>query len=143
MNLWFVGGQVIVYLAALQGVPQHLLEAAQIDGAGPLRRFKDITIPMISPAILFNVVLSLIYSFQFFTQPFVLLGGQIGAASSTFGGPLQSALFYSPYVWENGFSYFKMGYASALSWILFAIIMILTLGVLRLSRRSVYYEESA
>jgi multiple sugar transport system permease protein len=135
MSIWAVGGAVVIYLAALQGVPDHLLEAAELDGAGALRRFWHVTLPMISPAVLFNVVLGLIGTFQFFTQPFVLLGPS--------GGPLQSALFYSPYLWQNAFSSFKMGYASALAWILFVIILLATMLVLRLSRSRVYYEEAA
>jgi multiple sugar transport system permease protein len=133
MNLWGLGGAVVIYLAALQGVPQHLLEAAEIDGAGATRRFWHVTVPMISPAILFNVVLGLIGTFQLFTQPFVLLGPG--------GGPLQSALFYAPYIWENAFSFFKMGYASALAWILFMIIFASTLLLMRLSWDRVYYAE--
>ena len=121
-------------------IPPLPMLAAELDGAGPLGRFLHVTLPMISPAVLFNVVLGLIGTFQFFTQPFVLEGGQNGAA---FGGPLQSALFYSPYLWENAFSSFKMGYASALAWILFAVILLCTLAVLRLSRSRVYYEEVA
>ena len=145
MGIWSVGQAVLIYLAALQGVPQHLIEAAAIDGAGPVRRFWHVTIPMISPAILFNVVLGLIGTFQFFTQPFVLEGGGMATSQQStglFGGPLQSALFYSPYLWQNGFSFFKMGYASALAWILFAIILLATLLVLRLSGGRVYYAEA-
>jgi multiple sugar transport system permease protein len=134
MSLWTVGTAVIIYLAALQGVPQQLIEAASLDGAGPIRRFWHVTLPMISPAILFNVVLGLIGTFQFFTQPFIMAGPT--------GGALQSGLFYSPYLWENGFSYFKMGYASALAWILFTIILIATVLVIYFSRNRVYYEEA-
>ncbi len=140
MSIWGVGQAIVIYLAALQGVPSHLLEAAELDGAGPIRRFWHVTLPMISPAVLFNVVLGLIGTFQFFTQPFVLEGGQTGAP---FGGPLQSALFYSPYLWQNAFQSFKMGYASALAWILFVVILLCTVVVLRLSRSRVYYEEGA
>lgn len=135
MSIWGVGNAVVIYLAALQGVPGHLLEAAEIDGAGSVRRFWHVTVPMISPAILFNVVLGLIGTFQFFTQPFVAEGG-------TIGGPLQSGLFYALYLWQNAFSFFRMGYASALAWILFAVILLATLLVLRLSRQRVYYEEA-
>jgi len=138
MGLWGVGQAVVIYLAALQGVSTHLLEAAELDGAGSLRRFWNVTLPMISPAVLFNVVLGLIATFQFFTQPFVLVGPNPGPN----GGPLQSALFYGPYLWENAFSSFKMGYASALAWILFVIIMVLTVAILRLSRSRVYYQEA-
>jgi multiple sugar transport system permease protein len=136
MSIWGVGQAIVIYLAALQGVPAHLLEAAELDGAGPWRRLWHVTLPMISPAILFNIVLGLIGTFQFFTQPFVL-------EQTPFGGPLQSALFYSPYLWQNAFTSFKMGYASALAWILFVIILASTLAILRLSRRRVYYEVTA
>jgi multiple sugar transport system permease protein len=135
MSIWGMGQAIVIYLASLQGVPVHLLEAAELDGAGPVRRFRHVTLPMISPAVLFNVVLGLIGTFQFFTQPFVMLGG-------TSGGPLQSALFYSPYLWQNAFSSFQMGYASALAWILFLVIMLCTAAVLFISRRRVYYEEA-
>jgi multiple sugar transport system permease protein len=134
MSLWSVGTAVIIYLAALQGVPAHLYEAAEIDGAGPVRCFWHVTLPMISPAILFNVVLGMIGMFQFFTQPFVLVGPS--------GGPLQSALFYGQFLWENAFSFFKMGYAAALAWILFVIILAMTILILRLSYSHVHYAEA-
>ncbi len=143
MSVWGVGQAIVIYLAALQGVPAHLLEAAELDGAGPFGRFWHVTLPMISPAVLFNVILGLVGTFQFFTQPMVLVGGGGGPGGATFGGPLQSALFYSPYLWQNAFSSFKMGYASALAWVLFAIILVSTVAVLRLSRSRVYYEEAA
>ena len=132
MDLWGVGGGMVIYLAALQGVPEQLYEAARIDGAGVLRRLWHVTLPMISPAILFNIVLTLIANLQFFTIPIVMIG--------TTGGPLQSGLFYSPYLWQNGFNFFKMGYASALAWILFVIIMVATALLLRASRDRVHYE---
>jgi multiple sugar transport system permease protein len=138
MSLWGMGQAIVIYLAALQGVPLTLLESADMDGAGPMRRFWHITLPMISPAILFNVVLSLIGTFQLFTQPYVLLNGSNG----NIGGPLQSALFYSPYLWRNAFEYFQMGYASALAWVQFVAILLCTIGILYFSRRRVYYEEA-
>jgi multiple sugar transport system permease protein len=141
MSIWGMGQAIVIYLASLQGVPVHLLEAAELDGAGSVRRFWHVTLPMISPAVLFNVVLSLIGTFQFFTQPFVMLGGQSGSmGGGTVGGPLQSALFYSPYLWQTAFSSFQMGYASALAWILFVVIMLCTGAVLYVSRHRVYYE---
>jgi multiple sugar transport system permease protein len=145
ISVWGVGQAIVIYLAALQGVPAHLLEAAEIDGAGPFSRFWHVTLPMISPAVLFNVVLGLIGTFQFFTQPMVLVGGGMNTNASNgqpFGGPLQSALFFSPYLWQNAFNLFKMGYASALAWILFIVILVMTVAILRLSRRRVYYEEA-
>lgn len=144
MSIWTMGSAVLIYLAALQGVPQHLYEAAELDGAGATRRFWHVTVPMISPAILFNVVLGLIGAFQIFTQAYVLENstGSNQTFGVTIGGPLQSALFYVPYLWENAFVFFKMGYASALAWILFAIILVATLAVLQLARHRVYYEEA-
>lgn len=132
LGMWSVSASVVIHLAALQGVPEQLYEAARIDGAGTLRRLWHVTLPMISPAILFNMVLTLIANLQFFTIPVVMIG--------TTGGPLQSGLFYSPYLWQNGFNFFKMGYASALAWILFVIIMAATALLLRASRDRVYYE---
>ncbi|MHB0874476.1 MAG: carbohydrate ABC transporter permease [Anaerolineae bacterium] len=130
MSLWGIGGSMIIYLASLQGVPQHLLEAAEIDGAGVLARFRHVTIPMISPVIFFNLVMSIIGSFQVFTSAFVM----------TQGGPANASLFYVLHLYRNAFSYFKMGYASALAWVLFAIILFFSLLVVRSSPAWVYYE---
>ena len=130
MSLWGVGGSMIIYLASLQGVPQHLYEAAEIDGAGMWPRFRHITIPMISPVIFFNLVMSIIGSFQVFTSAFVM----------TRGGPANASLFYVLHLYRNAFSYFKMGYASALAWVLFGIIMLFSLLVVRSSPAWVYYE---
>ena len=130
MSLWGIGGPMIIYLASLQGVPKHLLEAAEIDGAGTLSRFWHVTIPMISPVIFFNLVMSIIGSFQVFTSAFVM----------TQGGPANASLFYVLYLYRNAFSYFKMGYASALAWVLFAVIMFFSLLVVKSSPAWVYYE---
>jgi len=130
MSLWGIGGSMIIYLASLQGVPQHLYEAAEIDGAGVISRFWNVTIPMISPVIFFNLVMSIIGSFQVFTSAFVM----------TQGGPANASLFYVLHLYRNAFSYFKMGYASALAWILFAIIMFFSLLVVKSSPAWVYYE---
>ena len=130
MSLWGIGGSMIIYLASLQSVPQHLYEAAEIDGAGVWARFWHVTIPMISPVIFFNLVMSIIGSFQVFTSAFVM----------TQGGPANASLFYVLYLYRNAFSYFKMGYASALAWVLFGIILILSLLVIKSSPAWVYYE---
>jgi len=129
MSLWGIGGAILIYLAGLQDVPQELYEAAALDGASGLQRFWHVTIPMVSPVILFNVIISLIGSFQYFTQAYVI----------TSGGPADSTLFYSLYLYNNAFSYYRMGYASALAWILFLMVQVTTLLVLRTSARRVYY----
>ena len=130
MSLWLVGGSMIIYLAGLQGVPRSLHEAAEIDRAGPVRRFFCITLPMISPVILFNVIMSLIGSFQVFTQAFVMTGG----------GPGDATRFYVLYLYNQAFDFYEMGYASAMAWILLVIILALTALTLRGSSRLVYYE---
>ncbi len=131
MGLWGAGGGMIVWLAGLKGIPKHLYEAAEIDGAGRLRRFWSVTVPMISPYILFNLIMGLIGTFQIFTQAFIM----------TQGGPVDSTLFYAFYLFNNAFRYMKMGYASALAWVLFAIILALTVLQLWLSKKWVHYES--
>ncbi len=130
MSLWGIGGNMIILLAGLQGVPASLHEAAEIDGAGSWRRFQSITIPMISPVILFVSIMSVIGSFQTFTQAYIMTGG----------GPAYATLFYLLYLYRNAFSWFEMGYASALAWVLFAIILVCTLLGLRVSSSWVHYE---
>ncbi len=134
VSLWNVGTSMLIYLAALQGVPESLHEAAMIDGAGVWTRFRHVTIPMITPAIFFNLVLGLIGSFQGgFTESFII----------TNGGPGYSTTFYSLYLYRTAFQDFRMGYASALAWILFVIIMTFTAVQLKLSKRWVYYEAES
>lgn len=130
MSLWGVGGGMIIYLAGLQSVPTQLYEAAEIDGAGSWSKFRNITLPMISPTIFFNLVMGVIGSFQVFTSSFVM----------TQGGPAYSTLFYVLYLYQKAFKYLQMGYACALAWILFAVILILTLIIFKSSARWVYYE---
>lgn len=137
MSLWGVGGSMIIFLAALQGVPPELYEAAALDGAGPLRRFVAITIPMISPALFFSLVIGLIGGFQVFTQAFVMTGT---AQPGTEGGPDNATLFMVLYLYKKAFQEFKMGYASSLAWVLFFLILLFTLLQKKLSRRWVYYE---
>jgi multiple sugar transport system permease protein len=137
MSLWGVGGTMIIFLAALQGIPHELYEAAQLDGANSWRRFVHITLPMISPAMFFNLIIGIIGSFQVFTQAFVMTGG---AQPGTEGGPNNSTLFFVLYLYKRAFQEFRMGYASALAWILFLIILVFTLIQMKLSKRWVYYE---
>jgi len=132
MLVWGAGGSMIIWLAGLKGIPRHLYEAAEIDGAGPIRRFWSVTLPMLSPYVLFNLIMGLIGTFQIFTQAYIM----------TRGGPLDSTLFYVYALFNNAFRYMKMGYASAMAWVLFAIILVLTIIQLRLSRIWVHYESS-
>ena len=133
MSLWGVGGSVVIYLASLQGIPTELYEAAEIDGAGAWKRLLMITLPMMSPVILFNLIMGIIGSFQVFTQAYVM----------TQGGPHNATLFYVLDLYRYAFQYFQLGYASALAWVLFLILLALTLLVLRSATAWVYYEEPA
>ena len=143
LHLWTVGTTAIIYLAALQGVPDHLYEAAALDGAGRLRRLWHVTIPMVSAATFFNLITTMIGTFQIFTEAFILSGSGTGAGNTGVGNPQGSLLFYVLYLWDNAFSYLRMGYASAMAWILFLIVMACTLVMLAGSRRWVYYEGDA
>ena len=130
MSLWGAGGAMLIFLAALQNVPDSLYEAADIDGAGRWRKFVHITVPQISPAIFFNLVMGVIGSFQVFAQAFLM----------TNGGPNKATLFYVLYLYQRAFQDLQFGYASALAWILFVIIMAFTLLILRSGKLWVYYE---
>lgn len=130
MSVWGVGGTMVLYLAGLQEVPQHLYEAADIDGASPWQKTMHVTIPIISPVIFFTFIMGLIGTFQYFTQAYIMTGG----------GPSDSTLFYALYLYQNAFEYYKLGYASAMAWILFVIILLVTLVVFRGTGRYVYYE---
>jgi multiple sugar transport system permease protein len=130
INLWMIGGTMMIYLAGLKGIPRDLYEAAEIDGATGPRRFWNVTLPMLSPVIFFNVIIAIIASFQIFTQVFVMTGG----------GPGTATHFYVYYVYKKAFDLHEMGYASAMAWLLFVIVLILTLLIMRGSRRYVYYE---
>ncbi len=133
MSIWGLGRTAIIYLAGLKDIPQSLYEAAAIDGAGTLRSFINITLPMLTPTIFFNLVLSVIATFQTFTSAFV----------ATNGGPLDATLFYVLYIYRNAFQLFRMGYASALAWVLFVIILLLTMLIVRSARSWVYYGGGA
>jgi multiple sugar transport system permease protein len=130
MSLWGVGRSMLIYLAGLQGMPTDVMSAAVLDGAGAWRRFWRVTLPLISPTILFNLVLDVIGGLQTFTQAFVV----------TQGGPSDASLFYMLYLYRNAFTYFRMGYASALAWILFAFTLLVTLVIFKSARRWVFYE---
>ncbi|MBK7257254.1 MAG: sugar ABC transporter permease [Ignavibacteriae bacterium] len=137
MSLWGVGGTMMIFLAALQGIPGELYEAAELDGAGPLRKFLHITLPMISPAMLFNLVVGIIGTFQVFTQAFVMTGT---AQPGTEGGPNNATLFVVLYLFKKAFQEFRMGYASALAWVLFFLILAATIVQMRMAKRWVHYE---
>jgi len=137
MGLWLVGGTTIIYLAALKEVPKVYYEAAALDGAGWWRRLWHITLPAISPVTLFQLIIGIIGSFQYFTQAFILGQERLNTPS---GGPEDSLLMYGLYLFQNAFVYLKMGYASAMAWILFLITLGVTLIILASSRRWVYYE---
>jgi len=139
MSLWSVGGSMIVFLAALQSVPLEIYEAAALDGATSWRKFVYLTLPLISPAILFNLVTGVIASLQVFTPAYVV-GSNTSGGSGDIGGPNYASEFYVLYLFQNAFQYFKFGYAAAQAWILFLIILVLTVAMLRASRRAVYYE---
>jgi len=133
MSLWGIGYLTLIFLAGLQDVPVSLLEAAEIDGANIWQKFWHITIPMISNVILFNLVMNVIWSFQVFTQALVIGG--------TTGSPLESTLMVMVLIYRNAFRYFKMGYASAIAFLMFLVIMGITLLIFRTSDAWVYSEE--
>jgi multiple sugar transport system permease protein len=129
MNLWSVGGMMLIFLAGLQNIPRQLYEAASIDGAGKWKQFTNITLPMLSPTILLNMIMATIGAFQVFAAAYIL----------TAGGPARSTLFYAYYLFNRAFVYFNMGYASAMAWLLFLIILVLTAVQLRYARKWVHY----
>jgi multiple sugar transport system permease protein len=140
MGMWWIGGNILIYLAGLKGIPQSLYEAAEIDGATGWKKTWYITLPMLSPTIFFQVVTGIIGAFQIFTTAFIITG-----TASNVGGPGNSLLFYVLYLYNRAFgrvgaSTFQMGYAAAMAWILFAIILVVTLIQLRLAKRWVHYE---
>ena len=133
LHVWTFGSAMIIFLAGLRQIPVDLYEAARIDGAGRLKIFLKITMPLLSPIILFNAVLNVITSFQAFTSAYVISGGT--------GGPANSTLFYTLYLYEQGFRLFNMGYASAMAWVLLLLIAVCTALVFRTSRYWVFYEN--
>lgn len=131
MGIWGIGGGIIMYLAGLQAVPRNLYEAAKLDGAGFWARLFNITMPSMSPILLFTFLTGMIGSLQIFTPAYIM----------TDGGPNNSTLFYAYYLYKNGFSYRKMGKACAMAWLLLIVIFILSMLVLRVTRNMVYYES--
>ncbi|HET6385068.1 MAG TPA: sugar ABC transporter permease [Armatimonadota bacterium] len=132
-GLWTVGNAMVIYLAGLQDVPQTLYEAAELDGAGWWGKTWHVTLPMLSPVILFNLIMGIIGTLQIFTLPYVMFPG---------GSPVHSTYFYTMYLYDNAFVYLKMGYACAMGWIMFFMILGLTMLAVRLSSRRVYYGGS-
>ena len=131
MSIWSVGGgRMIIFLAGLQGIPDSYYEAARLDGANAWTCFRRVTLPMLSPVMFFNLVLGIIGAFQVFTSAYIMTGG----------GPNHSSLYYALYLFQNAFQYLKLGKASAMAWVLFTILLVLTFIQFRTSKRWVYYE---
>ncbi len=130
MALWGVGGSMVIYLAGLKDIPVHLYEAATIDGANALRKMRHITLPMMTPVIFFNLIMGIIGAFQYFTQAYVMTPN---------GGPEDSTYFYSLYLYNRAWKYLDMGYASAMAWMLFLIIIVMTGIVFRSQKKWVHY----
>ena len=135
LAIWQFGSPMIIFLAGLRQIPQDLYEAASMDGASAWRQFWKITLPLLAPVIFFNLVLQTIEGFKAFTQAFIVSGGT--------GGPIDSTLFYSLYLYEEAFANFRMGYASALAWLLLVIIAIFTAIAFGTSKYWVYYEDES
>lgn len=130
MSFWTIGGGMVIFLAGLQGIPEHMYEAAKIDGANQLQEFAHVTIPMMTPVIFFDLIMSVIGTFQTFNTAYVM----------TQGGPAQATYFYVLYLYMTSFHHWTMGYGCAMAWFLFIIVMLLTLVNFRLSKMWVYYE---
>jgi multiple sugar transport system permease protein len=150
LGIWGVGNIMIIFLAAILDVPRHLYESAQLDGAGPLQRLRWVTLPSISPVILFAIIIGVIQALQYFTQAYVawnIAGGQASQAGSVStveqGYPEGSTMMYSILIYQNGFRYFHMGYASAMAMLLLGVAFLVTLIILRNSRRWVHYAGAA
>jgi multiple sugar transport system permease protein len=131
LAVWQFGAPMVIFLAGLKQVPKELHEAAAIDGAGPVRRFFAVTIPLLSPVLLFNLVLETIHAFQAFTSAYIMSGGR--------GGPSDSTLLYTLYLYQRGFNDFRMGYASAMAWVLLVVVGLITMLVFRSASRWVFY----
>jgi multiple sugar transport system permease protein len=138
IGLWGIGQTMIIFLAALLDVPKQLYEAAEIEGANPWQRFRHVTLPMISPVIFFSVVIGMIQGFQYFTQAYVI--SRSGDQTRPVGYPQDSLLFYLSHLYQQGFEGFHMGYAAALSWVMFIVTMTCTILLIRSSRRWVHYQ---
>jgi multiple sugar transport system permease protein len=136
IGLWGAGGGMIVLLAGLQGVPEEYYEAAKIDGAGAVQQFRHVTLPLLSPTLFYLIILGLIASLQYFTQAFIL-GGSTGGV----GEPLNSTLFVTLYIWQVAFTYSQLGYACAMSVVLFVLILLITLALFATQRFWVFYGD--
>lgn len=132
LQVWQFGATMVIFLASLKQIPADYYEAATLDGAGKIRQFFRITLPLLTPMVFFNIVMSFINAFQSFTSAYIISGGK--------GGPLNSTLFYSLYLYIKGFGEFQMGYASAMAWVLLAIIAVLTAVMFALAKKWVYYD---
>jgi multiple sugar transport system permease protein len=133
LNVWTFGSPMVIFLAGLRQIPSMYYEAASVDGAGVLRRFFSITLPLLTPIIFFNLVLQIIHAFQSFTQAFVVSGGT--------GGPSDSTMFFTLYLYDRGFGNFDMGYASAMAWFLLVIIGVFTAANFFASKYWVFYDD--
>ena len=131
---------MILFLATLQDIPRTFYEAADIDGAGIFRKFFRITLPMLSPAILFQVIMQIIVNLQYFTEAYII-SGSTDRLNQSVGGPLNSLLFYATHLYQNAFIYLKMGRASAMAWILFVLAGTMTFIVFRSAKKWVFYGE--
>jgi multiple sugar transport system permease protein len=137
MQVWGSGGIMVIYLAAIQDIPKSLYESSVIDGANSIQKFLKITIPSLAPVTLFQTIIATSAAFQYFAQAYIFSFGM--DIHRSVGGPENSILFYSVYLYQNAFSFLKMGYASAMAWILFIIISLITYTIFRISDKSVYY----
>lgn len=133
LKLWQFGAPMVIFLAGLKNIPQEIYEASSIDGAGKVRKFFTVTLPLLSPIILFNAIMQIIGTFQSFTSAYIISNGT--------GGPANSTLFYTLYIYQNAFGNFQMGYASAMAWILLIIIAVITGLSFLLSRKWVHYDD--
>jgi multiple sugar transport system permease protein len=133
LSVWQFGAPMVIFLAGLKQIPIELYEAAKIDGASKVRQFFSLTLPMLSPIILFNLVMQIIHAFQAFTPAYIISGGT--------GGPLDATLFYTLYLFQKAFTLFQMGYASAMAWVLLIAVAIITLIIFGTSKKWVFYQE--
>lgn len=136
MSLWTVGANITLLMAGMKSTPVELYEAAALDGAGPFKQYYRITLPLLTPVIFFNLIIGLIGALQVFTQIYIMTG----SGGATMGGPNNASMMIVPYLFNNGFRFYKMGYASAIAWVLFLLILLFTLLVFRSSSAWVYYE---
>lgn len=133
LSVWQFGSPMIIFLAGLKQIPVEVYEAAKIDGAGKIRQFFNVTLPLLTPIILFNLVMQIIHAFQAFTPAYIVSGGT--------GGPLDSTLFYTLYLYQKAFTHFEMGYASAMAWILLVTVAFITALIFITSKKWVHYQE--